>query len=157
MSDAHSKHHVHETAPLHDTTDSWHDHSHDAKPQHAHAEVQNTPMIMGVGLALFMVIIFSVVAVYGFYTWYIARTLDSQEITTAGAPALEWRDAMDKELKLIQTGGTVTLPAAEEGKPGRTVNIIALDKARAAVVEQYAPKMTSPTAAAPAAAEPTKD
>ena len=48
-------HHTHETAPLHDPVDAWHDHSHDPKPQQAHAEVGNAGAIMGIGGAFLLV------------------------------------------------------------------------------------------------------
>ncbi len=125
---------------MHDPVDAWHDHTKDEKPQHAHAEVQNTPLIMGVGLALFMVIVVSVVAVYGFYTWYVARTLNQQEVTTVGAPALQFRDDKARALKTIAEGGTVELPALEEGKPKRVITILPFAEAQAAVLKQYTPK-----------------
>lgn len=139
MSDPH-KHHTHETAPMHDPVDAWHDHSHDAKPQAAHAEVQNTPLIMAVGLGLFMVIVVSVVAVYGFYTWYVARTLNAQEITTAGAPALEFRKTKNTALDINRDGGTVMLAPLEEGKPKRSITILPFADAQAAVLKEYTPK-----------------
>lgn len=125
---------------MHDPVDAWHDHSHDAKPQSAHAEVQNTPLIMAVGVGLFMVIVVSVAAVYGFYTWYVARTLNAQEITTDGAPAFQFRDRKADALNINRTGGKVELPPLEEGQPKRPITILPFAEAQAAVLKEYAPK-----------------
>lgn len=129
-------HHVHETSPMHDAVDAWHDHSHDERPQEAHTDVQNTRLIMGVGVALFLVVVAAVVVVYGFYTHYTTDRLAALEETTPGAPALVTRKEVAMSVYTLNSGGELKLKQADG--PDRTVRITPLEQARAAVVGQYA-------------------
>lgn len=73
-------HAVSETAPMNDPPDAWHDHRHDAeKPQHAHGEVGNAKLIIGVGLLAFVLVGVSVVAIKGYYIHYTTNKLNEQE------------------------------------------------------------------------------
>lgn len=135
-------HHVHETAPMHDAVDAWHDHSHDERPQEAHAEVQNTPMIMGVGVALFFVVVASVVVVYGFYTHYTTTRLSALEQTTENSPAFVTRGEQSNSLTLLKAGGTLPLKDAD-GKE-RQVRVSPVDQAAAGVVGRYAGGSAAP-------------
>jgi hypothetical protein len=112
--DPHHHHqHVHETAPLHDPVDEWHDHSKDEKPQQAHAEVGNAKLITGIGLALFLVIVASVIAVYAYYVWFITARLSKAEIASGQAsPAIEARAYREQALIRIDRGGSVSAEQA---------------------------------------------
>lgn len=93
---------------MHDAIDAWHDHTRDEKPQIAHSEVGNAKAIMGVGVALFLVIVAAVVAVYAYYTWYITERLDKAEIATGqDSPAVEARQYKADSLILLSKGGEV--------------------------------------------------
>jgi hypothetical protein len=107
----HPQHHSHETPPLHDPIDPWHDHSHDEKPQSAHAEVGNAAAIMGIGIALFMVIVVSVIAVYAYYSWYITERLNKAEVATGQAsPAIQARAYKTEALLHVSQGGKIQPP-----------------------------------------------
>ncbi|MGE3106933.1 MAG: hypothetical protein AB7O77_01120 [Phycisphaerales bacterium] len=64
---------------MHDPPDAWHDHAHDQMPQHAHAEVANARMIIGVGVGLFFAVVVTVVIIYWFYIGYTTRLLSDAE------------------------------------------------------------------------------
>jgi flagellar basal body-associated protein FliL len=111
--------HTHETAPLHDPIDAWHDHSHDPKPQQAHAEVGNAGAIMGIGIALFMVIVVAVIAVYAYYVWYVTESLKKAEVASGQAsPAIQAR-AYKQEAILNLIKGAQVKPVGET--PGYTL------------------------------------
>ncbi|MCC6320004.1 MAG: hypothetical protein IT438_01030 [Phycisphaerales bacterium] len=145
--------HSHETAPMHDSVDAWHDHAADEKPQQAHSEVGNATMITGVGLALFMVIVFSVVAVYAYYTWFVSQRLSEQEVAfglSPHSPAAVARQYKRDALQRLEAGGEVRIQATET-LPALNYKLIKIDDAMKAVAETY----TSPRrAAADVPAEP---
>lgn len=75
----HNTHHGGEPA-----VDAWHDHSHDAqKPQKAHTEKVNGPLVIGVGSVLFLLIVATAFVTYMYYKWYNARLQD--QAMTAGS------------------------------------------------------------------------
>ncbi len=129
-------HHVHETPPMHDAIDAWHDHSHDERPQHAHGEVQNSRLVLGVGLALTGVIVVSSLVVYGFYVHYNTQRSDERERTTDGSPLIETRIEKGKALAMIQTGGSFPM-ATEDEKVKKTVTLTPIDQAMDKVVRMY--------------------
>ncbi len=97
MSSEHTKpgHAVHETAPMHDPTDAWHDHSQDAdKPQHAHAEVGNPGLIIGVGIAAFLLVCASVLAIQGYYTHYTTERLNALERQSGNTGERVWKEKL---------------------------------------------------------------
>ena len=146
MSDPHAKptHHVAEAAPLHDPVDEWHNHSHDDKPQHAHGEVQNSNLIMGVGLALTGVIVLSCVVVYGFYTHYnTQRMVEREHMQRSGvyseladSPTEATRKVKSEALNLLNQGGTVPMPTEVENV-NKTITITPLAKSIDDVAQSY--------------------
>lgn len=136
---AHPQHHVHETAPLHDRPDEWHDHSGDEKPQHAHAEVGNAALIITTGLGLFLMIVASVVAVYAFYINTITRQLEEQEqARLPTSPAL-----ITHKMKVDTIEGLerkdyswVVAPAAGD-QPPRAMVQLPLEIAKQRVMKSY--------------------
>jgi len=57
--------------------DAWHDHSHDAiRPQKAHTEKVNGPLVIGVGSVLFLLIVATAFVTYMYYKWYVTRLQD---------------------------------------------------------------------------------
>lgn len=136
MSSTHDEH-KHETAATSDPVDAWHDHSHDERPQAAHGEVQDTGRIMFIGVGLFIAVVVSVIAVYGFYTFYTTKELSAAELSTPNSPALLYRTDMAKSQAMILAGGQLKLPALEEGKPERVVNILPFEQATDRVVAEY--------------------
>lgn len=61
----------------HEEVDAWHDHSHDAvRPQQAHTEKVNGPLVIGVGSVLFLLIVATVIVTYQYYNWYVTRLHD---------------------------------------------------------------------------------
>lgn len=82
----------HVTPDEHDPPDAWHQHSAQEKPQHAHGEVANAGLIMGVGLFMFLGLVVTVVIVYGYYVWYTTDLLNRQEKHGLEAAALEYRN-----------------------------------------------------------------
>jgi hypothetical protein len=88
MSHDHPKH---VTPDEHDPPDAWHQHSVEEKPQHAHGEVANAGLIMGVGLLMFLGLVATVVIVYGYYTWYTTKLLNAQEKTGLEQAVLTYR------------------------------------------------------------------
>ncbi len=142
MSDPHHKPHVHETAPLHDPIDEWHDHSKDEKPQHAHAEVGNAARIMAVGIGLFLVIVVAVVVTYGFYVQQSTQRLNEMEIVRARGgealpPALEARKFKGDSLMDLQTYGWIQVPAVGD-TPARSLVRHPIDAAKQKVAQDYA-------------------
>ena len=146
MSDPHAKptHHVAEAPPMHDPVDEWHDHAHDEKPQHAHGEVQNSNLIMGVGLALTVVIVVSCLVVYGFYTHYnTQRMVEREHMPRAGAyseladsPTEATRKAKLADLNLLNQGGPLSMPTETENV-NKTITITPLSKSMDDVVRAY--------------------
>jgi nitrate reductase NapE component len=142
MSDPHADHkpHVHETPPLHDPVDEWHDHSKDEKPQEAHAEVGNAYQIMGIGIALFLVIVVAVVATYGFYVHQTTlRLAKAEEVSFGqrGAPAIEAR-IMKSDALIRQSGyGWEVVPAAGD-IPARSLVRLPIGEAKRLTARDYA-------------------
>lgn len=146
MSDPHAKptHHVAETPPMHDPVDEWHDHSHDQKPQHAHGEVQNSNLIMGVGLALTGVIVISCIVVYGFYVHYNTRRMAEREHMPrigaykelADSPTETARKAKSADLVLLEKGGSTQMPTEVENV-NKTITITPIAKSIDEVVQTY--------------------
>jgi hypothetical protein len=88
MSHDHPKH---VTPDEHDRPDAWHAHAPEEKPQHAHGEVANAGLIMGVGLLMFAGLVVTVVIVYGYYVWYTTKLLNRQEMTGLEQAAVAYR------------------------------------------------------------------
>ncbi|MBX3405497.1 MAG: hypothetical protein KF869_01935 [Phycisphaeraceae bacterium] len=140
MSDPHAKPHVHETAPLHDPVDEWHDHTKDEKPQQAHAEVGNAFQIMGIGVGLFMVIVFAVIATYGFYVHQTTRRLaEAEEVKFGqrGAPAIEARVLKSDALIRQSAYGWEVVPATGD-IPARSLVRLPIDEAKRLIARDYA-------------------
>lgn len=134
----HRPHHAHETPPLHDPVDPWHDHSHDQKPQPAHAEVGNARAIMGIGLALFMVIVVAVISVYAYYSWYVTQQLSRIEVASSRtSPMIQARDYRAQALARLANGGRITIPAAGE-EPASTIEITPIDRSIERIARDYA-------------------
>ncbi len=134
---AQAHHPAHETAPMHDAIDAWHDHSHDEKPQNAHSEVGNAAMITGVGVALFLVIVAAVVAVYAYYTWYITERLDRAEIATGqDSPAVEARKYKADSLIQLNKGGEVS--AAGGGGGAAAYTLLPINEKIDQIAREYA-------------------
>lgn len=130
-------HHGHETPPLHDVPDEWHDHSHDEKPQHAHAEVGNAALITGIGVGLFMAIVVSVIAVYGYYTWFITERIRLSEIATSeSSPAIAARKYKSDAYIHLAKGGNVVIPASGD-TPASNYRLTPIDESIQKIAEQY--------------------
>ncbi len=133
----HHSPHPKETPPLHDAPDAWHDHSHDAQPQQAHGEVSNAGKIITTGLALFMMIVFAVIAVYGYYTHYTTQRLTLTERASSIGPAtdaLKYKyDAINRQIN----GGEVDA-LDSENKPKQFTHA-SLSAAREIARGQYTP------------------
>ncbi len=130
-------HHGHETPPLHDRPDEWHDHSHDEKPQQAHAEVGNAALITGIGVALFLAIVVSVILIYGYYVWFITERLRRSEIASGSAsPAIQAREYKATASIHLAKGGQIVIPAVGE-TPEVRYSLTPIDQAIQKVAEQY--------------------
>ncbi|MBY0313063.1 MAG: hypothetical protein K2W85_13410 [Phycisphaerales bacterium] len=134
--------HAHATTAHHDAVDSWHDHSHDEKPQHAHAETVNSGMVLGVGVFLFVLIVVACVIVYAFYIGATTRTLEKRELATADAPAKVFREWKGQSLIRLESGGTLQVPAGEEGKT-KNITLVPIKDAAKGVIAEYAGKATA--------------
>lgn len=141
MSHAYPHHaHSHETPPLHDPIDAWHDHSHDEKPQQAHAEVGNAGAIMGIAIALFMVIVASVLVVYGYYTWFITERLRKAEIASGQtSPAIQAREYKQTALTNITQGRQNAKSPAHGDLPELTYSFSPIDEKIEQIARMYAP------------------
>lgn len=140
MSDPHAKHSAkhHETAPLHDPVDSWHDHSHDEKPMAVHAEDVDTRSVMFIGVALFFVVVIASVIVYGFYVYRTTQKLSLGEVSSRDtAPAWETRRARAETFSRREKGGELKLPTEVEGQT-KTIQIRPLADAMRDVAAEYA-------------------
>jgi len=160
MSTPHHHTHIHETAPLHDAPDDWHDHARDEKPQHAHAEVGNAPLITGVGVGLFLVIVFACVAVYAYYTWYITARLSYTEVAfSETSPAIQARKYKQDAYLRLKSGGPVAIPAEGEAPAinytlGQMDQVIAAAAAKPAVPPAEPPVAPMPATPRQPAAKP---
>ncbi len=134
--------HVHTTPPHHDPVDQWHDHSHDVKPQHAHSETVNSGVVLAVGTFLFVLIVVACVIVYAFYIGATTRTLQARERTTADAPAKVFREFKGESLVRLESGGTLQIPAAEEGKT-KPITLLPIKDAAKTVITEYSGKVTA--------------
>ncbi|HMN41304.1 MAG TPA: hypothetical protein PKE29_10695 [Phycisphaerales bacterium] len=130
-------HHVHETSPMHDAVDQWHDHSHDERPQHAHTDVINTRLVLAVGLALAGVIVVAVVVVYGFYVHYNTQRSSERERTSAfGSPLTDTRIEKARDLSMLATGGSYQVSTGDENAK-KTITIAPIGQAMDRVVRAY--------------------
>lgn len=139
MSDPHAKHSAkhHETAPLHDPVDSWHDHAHDEKPMAVHAEDVDTRSVLFIGIALFIVVVISCVIVYGFYVFRTTQKLSIGEVSSRDtAPAWDTRRARAASFSLRDKGGELKLPTEVEGQT-KTIQIRPLSDAMRDVAAEY--------------------
>ena len=145
----HPTHHVHETAPLHDPADPWHDHSADERPQEAHGEVGNAPMITGVGVALFLVISAAVVVIYGFYRDYSTEQLNKMEaaagfVSPGGVPGPALIARQERSNAILYQNSKeprwITLPAAGE-VPAKNIAQLPLAVATEIAIKDYAAVM----------------
>ncbi|MBX3386863.1 MAG: hypothetical protein KF768_09855 [Phycisphaeraceae bacterium] len=105
--------HVHETPAMHDPADAWHDHAHDEKPQQSHGEIHNAGKIILTGVALFMVIVVAVVAIYGFYMHQITSSLTRRERASSVGPAADARTFQMQSKQIQAKGGQVESINAE--------------------------------------------
>lgn len=140
-------HHVHEAAPMHDAPDSWHDHSHDEAPQHAHGEVQNSNLVMGVGIALTLVIVVSCLVVYGFYTHYNTQRANLRErrmTHSADGPVEKTRKDRNEALGHVRDGTTFAIPTDKEGVE-KPVTLAPFDSAKDAVARKYSQQFSAPS------------
>lgn len=132
--------HSHETAPLHDPVDPWHDHTKDEQPQQAHAEVGNAAAIMGIGIALFMVIVVSVVVVYAYYTWFITERLRKAEIASGQtSPAIQARQYKQESLITLTQGRQNAKAPAFGDLPELTYSFVPIDRTIEQTAQMYAP------------------
>ena len=137
---AHHAHHSHETAPLHDSVDSWHDHSHDEKPQSAHAEVGNAGKVIGIGLGLFGVIAVAIAATYIFWIWQItARASLLERSYGATSPIKQARSDKSEQLAKVESGGTFIVEATAQA-PRREIQILPFARASELVLKEYQAK-----------------
>lgn len=116
--------------------DDWHDHSHDEKPQQAHTETVKSGLVLGVGVFLFVLIVIACVIVYAFYIGSTTRTLEARERTTTDAPAKVFREWKGQSLVLLENGGSLQVPAGEEGKT-KSISILPIKDATKTVVAEY--------------------
>lgn len=134
----HDQPHGAETAPMHDPVDHWHDHSKDQMPQQAHAEVGNARAIIGIGVGLFFVIVFAVVAVYAYYVWFISRRLSEQEIASGKAsPAIQAVEYKRDALIRLEKGGSFTAPKGRVNA-AESYTLRPLDEALERIAREYA-------------------
>ena len=129
---------------MHDPVDEWHDHSHDEMPQRAHSDVQNSNLVLGIGVALAAVIAIASLVVYGFYTHYNTQRMALRESTPrtgafvdlAQSPTEKTRNDKSESLGLLQSGGTTKLPTEKENE-FKTITVSPIDKAMDDVVQRY--------------------
>lgn len=138
-------HHVHETAPMHDPVDQWHDHTRDEQPQKPHADVQNSNLVLGVGIALAVVIALSCAVVYGFYIHYNSQRTNEREnaqnpnmhgLSINDSPAIAARNEQRDNLARLRAGGTLEMPTEQENVK-KTVTIRPLAQAMEIVADRY--------------------
>ena len=143
-------HHVAETPPMHDAVDEWHDHSHDERPQRAHADVQNSNLVLGVGIALAAVIAISSLIVYGFYIHYNTQRMVLRERTPRDgafkeldlSPTEDTRKFKSADLGLLENGGTTKLPTEKENE-FKTITISPISRAMDEVAQRYTSRKTA--------------
>lgn len=164
-----SKGHAHTgagvTPVVHDPVDAWHDHTHDQAPQSPHTDAANVTQVMSIGLILAVAVVLSAGAVLGFYKWYVAGQLSAEERVNPNIPnsrlappiAVRW-ETQDK-LNALSSGAELSIPT-EEGKPNRTVRLLKIDDAKAAVIREYAGRTSTAgqkPAPTPAPAKPVDE
>ncbi len=76
------EHLKHITPDEHDPPDQWHQHPPAERPQHAHGEIANAGLVMGVGILMFAGLVTTVVITYGYYVWYTTALLEKQEVVS---------------------------------------------------------------------------
>lgn len=97
----HHEHHRdphHETPPMHDPVDPWHDHSHDPRPQRAHGGTLNARAVILIGIGLFLAVMVSTGIVYQYYVWYTTRMLD--ERASLGV-RMSYKERMETKSKTV--------------------------------------------------------
>lgn len=96
------------------------------EPQAPHSEYVDAPLVIGVGVAGFLLIVVTVIFVYQYYHWYTIR-LKNERATASGyeAPMIATRDEMQSQLGL----GWVD--------PDTAVLYAPLDAAAGQVVDRY--------------------
>ena len=135
---------------MHDPVDEWHDHSHDERPQRAHSDVQNSNLVLSVGIALAAVIGISSLVVYGFYIHYNTQRMALRERTPreglfsdlAESPTEATRRLKGNDIGLLETGGTFELPTEKENV-NKTITISPIAKAMDDVAKSYTAKRTA--------------
>jgi len=65
---------------MHDAPDAWHTHTADERPQPAHTEIANAPLILGVGIGSFLMVVATVAIIYWYYVGYTVDLLNEQEL-----------------------------------------------------------------------------
>lgn len=136
--------HVAETAPLHDPTDAWHDHSHDEPARAPHGEIGNPLLIMGVGVGLSLLVAVAVVVVDNFYRWYSSQhMIRSDAAISAISPAMETRAAKAQTLTQQTSSDArwIVIPAPDDKTPARTIAQLPIEEATRRVAGEYAARM----------------
>ena len=99
--------HQHQHDHHHEEVDAWHDHSHDAvRPQQAHTEKVNGPLVIGVGSVLILLIVATVIVTYQYYNWYVTRLHDHRSRPAARCGPSSSRSRRDRS----------TTPTAASGR-----------------------------------------
>lgn len=118
-------HHV--SADMHDPPDEWHRHTADEeRPQEVHLAEVNPWLIVGVGIGSFLLIFFTCVVVYGYYTWYVTRTLNIQEADRR--IGMEARLLRDDSFRRLEAGFRDEEAGIEQAP---------FERAKRAVIEAY--------------------
>lgn len=129
-------HHKHVTPDEHDAPDQWHQHTPAEKPQKAHGEVANAPLILGVGLLMFVGLIVTVAIVYAYYTFYTTNLLKQQELVAIGR-GIE-QDSLEYKSKTINDFQGYNWVAEEPPVVPKDTVQIPLQIAKKKVASQYA-------------------
>jgi hypothetical protein len=138
MSAEKHEHLKHVTPDEHDAPDQWHQHSAAEKVQHAHGEIANAGLIIGVGILMSVCLVVTVLITYGYYVWYTTNLLQKQELASLRQglerEALEYKSATMEDFKGFRW-------VAEEAPvvPKDTVQI-PIENAMKKVAAEYASK-----------------
>ncbi len=130
---SHNPHHAGHAPGMHDAPDEWHRHTADeGRPQQAHAEVANVPVVFAAGLTAFLIVVVSAVSVYFYYTSYTTRLLAERESMGMGDQA--WAARRDATERFNR--GYVWADA-EQG-----VVLLPYSEASRRVIAEYAPRLS---------------